>query len=111
LQGYVDISSGNETGLFTELHYGPVSIAIEADQSSFQFYSSGVFTGPCGSNLDHGVTLVGYGTDETTSLDYWIVKNSWGSSWGENGYIRIVRGKNMCGISLMASRPYYTNIH
>lgn len=110
LQGYTDVTSGNETALFTELHYGPVSVAIEADQSSFQFYSSGVFTGPCGTNLDHGVTLVGYGTDESTGLDYWTVKNSWGSSWGENGYIRLVRGKNMCGISLMASRPYYTNV-
>lgn len=111
LRGYVDIPSGNETALLVELHYGPVSVGIEADQSSFQFYSSGVFTGPCGTNLDHGVTLVGYGTDETTGLDYWIVKNSWGESWGENGYIRMVRGKNMCGISLSASRPYYTNIH
>ena len=110
LQGYNDVSSGNETALFVELHYGPVSVAIEADQSSFQFYSSGVFTGPCGTNLDHGVTLVGYGLDETTGLDYWIVKNSWGTSWGEDGYIRMVRGQNMCGISLSASRPYYTNV-
>jgi C1A family cysteine protease len=110
LQGFIDVTPGNESGLFTEIHYGPVSIAIEADQNSFQLYSFGVFTGPCGTNLDHGVTLVGYGTDEPTGLDYWIVKNSWGSSWGESGYIRLVRGKNICGISLMASRPYYTNI-
>lgn len=107
LTGYLDIPSGNETALYEQLQYGPVSIAIEADQSSFQFYSSGVFDGPCGTNLDHGVTLVGYGTDGDSGLDYWIVKNSWGSSWGEDGYIRMVRGKNMCGISLGASRPYY----
>ena len=106
LSGYFDIQSGNESALFEQLGYGPVSIAIEADQSSFQFYSSGVFDGPCGTNLDHGVTLVGYGTDPISDLDYWIVKNSWGDSWGENGYIRMARGKNMCGIALSASRPY-----
>lgn len=82
LTGFIDIPSGNETALFEQLQYGPVSVAIEADQSSFQFYSSGVFDGPCGTNLDHGVTLVGYGTDESSNLDYWIVKNSWGDSWG-----------------------------
>jgi len=107
LTGFIDVPSGNETALFEQLQYGPVSVAIEADQSSFQFYSSGVFDGPCGTNLDHGVTLVGYGTDESSNLDYWIVKNSWGDSWGENGYIRLARGQNMCGISLGASRPYY----
>jgi xylem cysteine proteinase len=110
LQGYHDIPSGNETALLEELQKGPVSIAIEADQPSFQFYSGGVFDGVCGSNLDHGVLLVGYGTDETSGLDYWIVKNSWGPSWGEQGYIRLVRGKDICGLSLSASRPYYLNV-
>merc|ERR1712032_1116734 len=76
---------------------GPVSVAIEADQSSFQMYSSGVLTGSCGTNLDHGVLAVGFGTSGGT--DYWKVKNSWGASWGMNGYVLIQRGVNKCGIA------------
>ena len=111
LRGYQDVQSGNESALLEELQFGPVSIAIEADQQSFQFYSSGVFDGVCGTTLDHGVLLVGYGTDSTTGLDYWTVKNSWGTSWGEDGYIRMVRGKNICGLALSATRPYYLNVN
>jgi hypothetical protein len=110
IAGYTDVNPGNETGLMAQLEFGPVSVAIEADQQAFQLYSSGVFDGDCGTNLDHAVLLVGYGTDETSGLDYWVVKNSWGWTWGENGYIRLVRGKNMCGIALSASRPYYLNV-
>jgi len=88
---------------------GPVAIAIEADQSSFQQYRGGVLDAACGTSLDHGVLLVGYGTD--AGQDYWLVKNSWGAYWGESGYIRLCRncnannGEGQCGILMSASYP------
>merc|ERR1712110_477339 len=94
--GYKDISSESKL-LDAVTNTGPVSVAIEADQFSFQMYSSGVLTGSCGTRLDHGVLAVGFGTDGGT--DYWKVKNSWGASWGDSGYVRIQRGVNMCGIA------------
>jgi len=103
IQGFKDVQSGSETALMSAVNQQPVSIAIEADQSGFQHYKSGVFTGPCGKSLDHGVLLVGYGTDSGT--DYWRVKNSWGASWGDNGYIRIKRGSDLCGLADAASYP------
>jgi C1A family cysteine protease len=103
ISGYKDVQQGSEDALMSALGSQPVSIAIEADQSSFQFYKSGVFAGPCGQQLDHGVLLVGSGTDG--GQNYWRVKNSWGASWGDAGYIRMVRGQNMCGLANMASYP------
>jgi len=106
ISSYIDIPSGNETAIGYAIQNGPISIAIEADQSVFQDYQTGVLSSSaCGTNLDHGVLIVGYGHDNTTGLDYWIVKNSWGTSWGLNGYVWLARGQNECGLDLAASYP------
>ena len=104
--GHSDVPAKDETALKSAVAQHPVSVAIEADKSAFQLYKSGVLdsTG-CGTQLDHGVLVVGYGTDSSSSKDYWKVKNSWGATWGEEGYIRMVRGKNMCGVASQASYP------
>jgi C1A family cysteine protease len=82
------------------------SQAIEADQSVFQLYSGGVMSSAsCGTNLDHGVLVVGYNSGASTP--YWTVKNSWGSSWGENGYIRLGMADSGSGICGMYSEPSY----
>jgi len=84
----------------------PVSIAIEADKAVFQSYKSGVLSGLCGSSLDHGVLVVGYGTDPTGG-DYWKVKNSWGASWGSEGFVLLKRGKGGTGECGILSQPSY----
>merc|ERR1712216_887743 len=86
-----DVTSDSVPQMEAAVSKGPVSVAIEADQSGFQFYKSGVFSGACGTNLDRGVLVVGYGTDG--GKDYWKVKNSWGTSWGKDGYIMVARSK------------------
>jgi len=100
--GYTDVSSSS-SALVSALNQGPVSVAIEADQSAFQQYSSGVLTSGCGTSLDHGVIAVGYGTQN--GVDYYKVRNSWGASWGDNGYLKIGRSGNVCGIHSDASYP------
>jgi len=106
ISSFVDVTAGDENALMTAVNIGPVSVAIEADQECFQFYSGGVLSDTgCGMQLDHGVLAVGYGTDATTNQPYWIVKNSWGASWGESGYVRLIRGQNECGIAQEASYP------
>lgn len=105
----VDVTPNNEIDLAKALNIGPVSVAIEADTRVFQLYTGGIITGTsCGTNLDHGVLVVGYGSERGT--DYWIVKNSWSSSWGEEGYVRIEKSdstntKGVCGIAMQPSYP------
>lgn len=108
IDGYEDVPTNDENSLKKAVASQPVSVAIEAGGRAFQLYESGVFTGICGTDLDHGVAAVGYGTDN--GVDYWIVRNSWGPRWGESGYIRMERnlaGKSTgkCGIAIEPSYP------
>lgn len=111
VQSFVDVVPSDDNAMMSALVLQPVSVAIEADQREFQLYKSGVFTATCGTNLDHGVLVVGYGTDVNSGKDYYRVKNSWGTSWGEGGYILLGRGKQynagqgQCGVLLEASYP------
>jgi len=98
LKGYTNITAGESDFIDAVFSQGPISVLVEADTSAFQFYSSGVLDDPsCGTNIDHAILLVGYGTE--AGADYWAIKNSWGSSWGDQGYIYFVQGKNQCGIN------------
>lgn len=98
-----------EAALMAAIAERPVSVAVEADQASFQHYRSGVMSAACGTKLDHGVLAVGYGQVEK-GLAFYKIKNSWGSDWGEKGYIRLARGSyngahGQCGVQMDPSYP------
>lgn len=107
ISGYKDVPSGDEMSLKVAVANQPVSAAVDASGYSFQLYSEGVFSGYCGKHLNHGITIVGYGEEDGEK--YWLVKNSWGTHWGEDGYIKIKRDDDdksgTCGIALQASYP------
>lgn len=110
ISNYSDIIPNDEQILKYAVQHQPVSVAIQANKRSFQMYQSGIYSDPdCGFELDHGVLLVGYGYDKEYDMDYWIIKNSWSKSWGENGYIRIQRNiddkRGLCGIAMDPSFP------
>ncbi|KAG5276184.1 hypothetical protein AALO_G00128910 [Alosa alosa] len=104
---YRFIPAGDEQALADAVAtVGPITVAIDADHTSFLFYSSGIYEEPLCSpqGLSHAVVLVGYGSEG--GKDYWIIKNSWGSGWGEGGYMRLIRnGNNTCGIASYALYP------
>jgi len=104
-----DVEPNNQQVMKQAVFQQPVAVAIEADTMYFQSYSSGVLdSAKCGTKLDHGVLTVGYG--EENGVKYWLVKNSWGTSWGEDGYVKIGRSDStndpgICGIAMQPSFP------
>lgn len=112
IDGFEDIPENDEVSLKKAAAHQPISVAIEADQKAFQLYLGGVFSDDtCGTELDHGVLVAGYGEDPIGGA-YYIVKNSWGGDWGEKGYIRLKAGvkakEGLCGIAMAASYPTKT---
>jgi len=106
ITAFTDVPANNEDALQAAAAQQPISVAVDAE--SWQFYSGGVYSSSCGTSLDHGVLLVGYGTADGKA--FWKVKNSWGPTWGEKGYIRLSRGTGsgkpgQCGIAMDASYP------
>ena len=108
IKGYEKVPSNSEEALLKAVGNQPVSVYIDAGGKAFKFYSSGIFTGKCGTDTNHAVTVVGYGKARD-GTKYWLVKNSWGTEWGEKGYIRMKRGvhakEGLCGIAMYASYP------
>ncbi len=108
IAGYEDVPANNEAALLQAVARQPVSVGIEGSGYDFRFYKSGVFAGDCGTELDHAVTAIGYGT-AASGAKYWLVKNSWGTSWGEGGYMKMKRDigdeEGLCGLAMQASYP------
>ena len=111
--GYGYATQNDPTSIINALKIQPLTVAVAADKSDFQLYSAGILSAStCGTAVNHAVLLVGYGSD-STGKPYWIVKNSWGTSWGESGYIRILRdtttgGAGICGINQYVVYPLMT---
>merc|ERR1711972_502236 len=105
--GYVQLPTNNYTDLLTAVATkGPISISVAAGGLGWQLYFGGIMSGSNNYDMDHAVLLVGYGTDN--GKDYWLIRNSWGSGWGEHGYARLVRGiKGLgeCDITIDAAYP------
>ncbi|KAG5545146.1 hypothetical protein RHGRI_017574 [Rhododendron griersonianum] len=108
ITGYEDVPANSESSLLNAVANQPVSVAVDGGDPDFQFYSGGVFTGECGTQLDHAVAAIGYGTTDD-GTEYWIIKNSWGTTWGEQGYMRIQRDiaaiEGLCGLAMEPSYP------
>eukprot|EP00040_Diaphanoeca_grandis_P027873 m.159656 g.159656 ORF g.159656 m.159656 type:complete len:303 (+) comp31144_c0_seq1:95-1003(+) len=103
ITGYKIVNATAEA-LMEAVAQQPVTVAVNAGNTLFEEYTGGIIDSPkCGNQLDHALLAVGYGTEN--GVDYWKLRNQWGESWGENGYVRIVRGKNMCGVETEGSYP------
>ncbi|PQM38234.1 senescence-specific cysteine protease SAG39-like [Prunus yedoensis var. nudiflora] len=108
ITGYEDVPANNEEALLKAVANQPVSVCIDAGENDFLYYTSGVFAGSCGLEMDHCVAAIGYGVSDD-GTKYWLLKNSWGTDWGEEGYMRMKRDvyakEGLCGVATHASYP------
>jgi KDEL-tailed cysteine endopeptidase len=110
IPSYVEIPKNNPQALLEAVAKQPVAVGIAAFCSNLMQYKSGVLTKGCGGTLNHAVVIVGYGTDTASGMDYWLVKNTWGVKWGEQGYFRVLRSMisgdaGLLQITTLASYP------
>ncbi|GAB2249291.1 hypothetical protein Droror1_Dr00012653 [Drosera rotundifolia] len=108
ISGYENVPNNDESSMQQAVANQPITVVLDASDDGFRYYSGGVFTGPCGTATDHVVTVVGYDT-ASDGTPYWLIKNSWGTSWGENGYIRLQRDvsdpRGLCGVAMYPAYP------
>lgn len=106
IDGYYEVTKNDEKVLQKSVSDQIISVSIKANSTEFKLYTSGIFNGKCGDELDHSINIIGYGSED--NVDYWLVRNSWGTEWGEDGYIRIIRNsKNREGHCGIAIEPFY----
>lgn len=110
ITGYSYVRSNDESSMMYAVSKQPIAATIDASGDYFQYYQGGVFSGPCGTSRNHAITVIGYGQDSSTGTKYWIVKNSWGSWWGEGGYIRMAIGASSYGLCGIAMAPLYPTL-
>ncbi|XP_047094510.1 senescence-specific cysteine protease SAG39-like [Lolium rigidum] len=108
IKSYEEVPVNDEGALMKAVANQPVSVSVDGGDMTFQFYSSGIMSGSCGTDLDHGIAAIGYGADGN-GTKYWLLKNSWGTTWGEKGFLRMEKNisdkKGMCGIAMDSSYP------
>ncbi|KAL9259907.1 Senescence-specific cysteine protease SAG39-like protein, partial [Drosera capensis] len=106
--GYQNVPSNNEQALVQALAHQPVAVVIDAQSYQLKHYQGGVFRGPCGTSLNHLVTAVGYGVARD-GTPVWLIKNSWGTAWGQGGYLLLQRNINdargRCGVAMRPAYP------